>query len=155
MGRTIFEDGPSAGSCGKSPIPGFAFPLPASSAGARSLPVPGTCDLTGCRPIPHRTTRHAHGDQRVESEYGTGSNYAAHESMAVPRLSPKDTALTLEAGCLRSARLRSKPSLRFESNRGSSSGRVPFSAARCAGGTTARATGAASLTGPPARNTRQ
>jgi hypothetical protein len=46
MGRTLREDGPSADSCGSSPIPGFAFLLPASSACARSLFLPGTCDLT-------------------------------------------------------------------------------------------------------------
>jgi hypothetical protein len=46
MGRTPLEDGPSADSYGTSPIPGFAFWLPVSSAGARSLLVPGTCDLT-------------------------------------------------------------------------------------------------------------
>ena len=72
MGRTPFADGPSADwvrvptgsvspvgalpkrdasrlgslSCGRSPIQGFAFLLPAASAGARSLLVPGTCDLT-------------------------------------------------------------------------------------------------------------
>ena len=46
MGRTPWEDGPSADSYGSSPIGGFAFWLRASSAGARSLLVPGTCDLT-------------------------------------------------------------------------------------------------------------
>jgi hypothetical protein len=46
MGRTPLEDGPSADSCGRSPIPGFAFLIPAAAAGARSLLVPGTCDLT-------------------------------------------------------------------------------------------------------------
>jgi hypothetical protein len=46
MGRTPLEDGPSADSSGSSPIQGFAFLIPASSAGARSLLVPGTCDLT-------------------------------------------------------------------------------------------------------------
>ena len=46
MGRTPLEDGPWADSCGRSLIQGFAFLLPASSAGARSLLVPGTCDLT-------------------------------------------------------------------------------------------------------------
>jgi hypothetical protein len=46
MGRTPFADGPSADSYGRSPIQGFAFLLPASSACARSLLVPGTCDLT-------------------------------------------------------------------------------------------------------------
>ena len=46
MGRTPFADGPSADSCGSSRREGFAFSIPASSAGARSLLVPGTCDLT-------------------------------------------------------------------------------------------------------------
>ncbi len=46
MGRTPSEDGPSADSYGRSPIQGFAFLIPASSACARSLLVPGTCDLT-------------------------------------------------------------------------------------------------------------
>jgi hypothetical protein len=46
MGRTTFEDGPSADSCGKSQIQSFAFPFPASSTCARSLLIPGTCDLT-------------------------------------------------------------------------------------------------------------
>jgi hypothetical protein len=46
MGRTPLEDGPWADSYEKSPIQGFAFLLPASSACARSLLVPGTCDLT-------------------------------------------------------------------------------------------------------------
>ncbi len=46
MGRTPLEDGPSADSYGRSPIPGFAFLIPASSACARSLFLPGTCDLT-------------------------------------------------------------------------------------------------------------
>ncbi len=62
MGRTPWADGPSADwvpkrdvsrlgshSYGTSPIQGFARLLPASSAGARSLLVPGTCDLTGRR----------------------------------------------------------------------------------------------------------
>jgi hypothetical protein len=40
------EDGPSADSYGRSLIQGFAFWIPASSACARSLLVPGTCDLT-------------------------------------------------------------------------------------------------------------
>jgi hypothetical protein len=46
MDRTPFADGPSADSSGGSPIQDLAFLLPASSAGARSLLVPGTCDLT-------------------------------------------------------------------------------------------------------------
>ncbi len=54
MGRTPWEDGPSAdspagagaGSTEGVSIGGFAFLIPASSACARSLPVPGTCDLT-------------------------------------------------------------------------------------------------------------
>jgi hypothetical protein len=46
MGRAPLEDGPSADSYGRSQIQSFAFPFPASSAGARSLLVPGTCDLT-------------------------------------------------------------------------------------------------------------
>ncbi len=46
MGRTPLEDGPQADSYGKSLIEGFAFLIPASSACARSLLVPGTCDLT-------------------------------------------------------------------------------------------------------------
>jgi hypothetical protein len=46
MGRTPLEDGPSADSCGRSPIQGFAFLIPASSVCARSLVIPGTCDLT-------------------------------------------------------------------------------------------------------------
>jgi hypothetical protein len=46
MGRTPLEDGPSADSYGRSPIQGFAFLIPASSARARSLFIPGTCDLT-------------------------------------------------------------------------------------------------------------
>ncbi len=46
MGRTPFEDGPQADSYGRSLIGGSAFLIPASSAGVRSLLVPGTCDLT-------------------------------------------------------------------------------------------------------------
>jgi len=46
MGGTPLEDAAWADSCGKSPIHGFAFLLPASSACARSLLVPGTCDFT-------------------------------------------------------------------------------------------------------------
>ena len=59
MGRTPLEDGPWADwvpkrdasrlgslSYGRSPIQGFAFLIPAASACARSLLVPGTCDLT-------------------------------------------------------------------------------------------------------------
>ncbi len=46
MGRTFFEDGPSADSFGKRLIQSFAFLFPASSAGARPLLLPGTCDLT-------------------------------------------------------------------------------------------------------------
>jgi hypothetical protein len=46
MGRTPLEDGPSADSYGRTLIQGFAFLIPASSACARSLLVPGTCDLT-------------------------------------------------------------------------------------------------------------
>ncbi len=50
MGRTPLEDGPSADSYGKSLIESSAFLFPASSACARFLLVPGTCDL------PHRRT---------------------------------------------------------------------------------------------------
>ena len=46
MGGTPLEDGPSADSYGRSPMQGFAFLIPASSARARSLLIPGTCDLT-------------------------------------------------------------------------------------------------------------
>jgi hypothetical protein len=72
MGQTPWEDDPSADwvrvptgsvspvgalpkrdasrlgslSCGRSLLCGFAFQIPASSACARSLLVPGTCDLT-------------------------------------------------------------------------------------------------------------
>jgi len=61
MGRTSLEDGPSAEwapkcriphlgagshSYGRSVIQGFAFMTAASSACARPLLVPGTCDLT-------------------------------------------------------------------------------------------------------------
>ncbi len=46
VGRTPFADGPSVDSYGTSPIEGFAFWIPASSACARPLLVPGTCDLT-------------------------------------------------------------------------------------------------------------
>jgi hypothetical protein len=54
MGRTLWEDGPSAdspagagaGSTEGVSIGGFAFLIPASSACARSLSIPGTCDLT-------------------------------------------------------------------------------------------------------------
>ncbi len=49
MGRTPFADVPSADSCGSSLIQGFAFWIPAPSACARSLLVPGTRDLTGER----------------------------------------------------------------------------------------------------------
>ncbi len=45
MGRTPLEDGPSADSYGRSLIRGSAFLIPAASACARSLLVPGTCDL--------------------------------------------------------------------------------------------------------------
>ena len=46
MGRTPLEDGPWADSYGTSPIQGFAVLISASSACARSLLVPSTCDLT-------------------------------------------------------------------------------------------------------------
>jgi hypothetical protein len=45
MGRTPLADGLSADSYGRSPIQGFAFIIAASSTCARSLLVPGTCDL--------------------------------------------------------------------------------------------------------------
>jgi hypothetical protein len=45
MGRTPFEDGPSADSYGRSLMESSAFLFPASSACARSLLIPGTCDL--------------------------------------------------------------------------------------------------------------
>ena len=46
MGRTLGKTAHTADSYGKSPMEGFAFLLPAPSACARSLLVPGTCDLT-------------------------------------------------------------------------------------------------------------
>ncbi len=42
----VFPFQPRAASHGTSPIQGFAFLIPAPSACARSLLVPGTCDLT-------------------------------------------------------------------------------------------------------------
>ena len=45
-GPNPFEDGPSADSYGTIPIQGLGFLIPAPSAGARSLLIPGTCDLT-------------------------------------------------------------------------------------------------------------
>jgi hypothetical protein len=46
MGRTPLEDGPQVDSFGRSLLDGFAFPILSASACARSLLVPGTCDLT-------------------------------------------------------------------------------------------------------------
>jgi hypothetical protein len=46
MGRTLLEDDPQADSFGRSLISGFAFQIPASSVCARSVFIPGTCDLT-------------------------------------------------------------------------------------------------------------
>ena len=45
MGRTPLADGPSADSFGTSQRQSFAFLLSAASTCARSLRLPGTCDL--------------------------------------------------------------------------------------------------------------
>jgi hypothetical protein len=45
-GPNPFEEDPQADSFGRSLISGFAFQIPASSVCARSVFIPGTCDLT-------------------------------------------------------------------------------------------------------------
>jgi hypothetical protein len=53
MGRTPLEDGPWADSFGRSLMTAEPFLMVSSSAGARSLLIPGTCALPGATPRQH------------------------------------------------------------------------------------------------------